>query len=1452
MRETVTFQRWKWRVPMMAGVLVLLLSSIIAGGVLIGYAQSQTCRDINNITVCGDTFSESTSNGGGFRLRGNLKIGPKGSAPVLFVRNSGSILDGTVLNESITAPTYFHFANSDPNTGTTDFLVGEVGFINDATGLGMFSTFAFDHPPAGGEVTAGRLFVDTVNRRVYLPGATDVPIFTARGVKRNQAYTLGFISQAGALSFFKNGGSVDELSLVDGEFDITNKLFKATLPVDLKLTESAENPNLRLTMRFQWTENRTFTGSIDGFKGRLGGLLMDVSGVKFNPGSASGVTPVVPASFEAAQVKVLKVDNPDVPTLDPTDPNLIFSFTKLKYKEGKFEIGGVEVPVNNWEFGNAFKMTNQTLGIISENNIQSIQIKSTLNFFGDDGDSKRKVPIILKIGRTEASPGVFKPVFAAGLQNISPKIGNFTFNLQGAVFSGNSVENFWGIKATTAALQWPAHLGGQTAAGINNFRLGVKLDANKNKKFDVGLGGGSFSLPPFETQVFTGTLAATLGVVSDTMVITGTGNFGFKLPGNSNSAGIQTTAIMRYGKGVAAPTTPVPPTGNTTVCKTPLGFFIPCVGGVVAAETNAETPKEFELKLSGFTVKIAGFGMTITNPKGTEDGGFAADNVAATLPAGLVFENIGSGTDTNGITIQGLVVPGTGTIQVAGGGFELAPIKFGGYQFVGLKGNFVQLPEGGFEFKAGGKLPLPGIEPGANGGGIGAEVRIRIKPDNSVNGFGVTVSFTAGGAIPKIKMPGTGMSLVKMTGGFDIVAGTSTIFVTVTAASDVGIPLGSLGTLPIATAEGGLNVQVTPNFKMSANAKLSILIFQVATASINIGHGFGFNGGDGMDVSFVVNTLFIDGSAHLKVGQVTLSDGTKKIRVQGDATVSVVIPEKIFAGLPRDPKTLASVTVGFGQYKDTKNNNRQSAGLLAMGSLAIVGTVGGFLDMGAQPVDVIFFTDPNRFQAVPGALLRQWAREGRLGYGSRILAADEVVALGIADAVSAASIGEIYQDTINHNLVSPTRLLMGIEYTGTLPVGGAIRLKLPNGTILTKSMANTDLQGYTEEKDAQGGVLMFALQEAVAGNYQLLIDNPPADYSANILELDQMPKGSITADTCGGGNTAGVTVVCSAGVNASEADIAEANQVSVNWSASDIDTPNATVDVGFVKVISGVVDNTTFTALEENKPLGTGSFVWNLSEVPTGEYRVMIEVSNDSGPAVRAYGSKLIKVTDKRAPAVPANFTIAALANELSVRWTQNSERDLAGYEIGLGVVSNQADSVNNFFYQRNMGPKETITGTNNLVDAKLWGIPDGTEVFFGIRAYDYSGNYSDWSPLLRGKPWALSPNTWTPLPNGKGSGMIEVAFATPMKFETLEGALTIKDGLSNPVQGKSYYLTDEAGNVIGVGFEPNMLLKGPASAILKGGANGVQAVDGRTMGGDYSWSFTLQPSELFLPLLSR
>ena len=422
-------------------------------------------------------------------------------------------------------------------------------------------------------VVVGRLFVDPVNRRIFLPAANAVPVFNQKGIKRNAAYRLAFTSQAGALTFYKDGGSVDELALVDGEFDLNNNpkpIFKAVLPVNLKLNDAAENPNLQLKMRFQWTETRQFTGGIDGFKYAFGGLLMDVAGVVFN--LPEGATP---AFFEAATVKVLKSDNPGVPNLDPTDPSLIFAFSKLRYKNGAWELGGVEVPVKDWEFGSAFKMVSQTLGIISDGGTtQAFQIKSTMQFGA--GTDASKLPIVLKIGRTQVN-GQFKPTFAAGLQNIAPKLGTFKFNLTGASFVGDPGQNFYGIQATSAALQWPPHLGGQTAAGVNGFKIGI----DKDKKFKFQLGSGTVSLPQFENNVFRGTLVGTVGVVSETLTITGTGTFNVKLPGNANSAGVVTTAIMRYNKNVdtTAPVLAMVASPDAIIlCRDPLGAFVTCPG----------------------------------------------------------------------------------------------------------------------------------------------------------------------------------------------------------------------------------------------------------------------------------------------------------------------------------------------------------------------------------------------------------------------------------------------------------------------------------------------------------------------------------------------------------------------------------------------------------------------------------------------------------------------------------------------------------------------------------------------------------------------------------------------------------------------------------------------------------------------------------------------------------
>jgi hypothetical protein len=190
------------------------------------------------------------------------------------------------------------------------------------------------------------------------------------------------------------------------------------------------------------------------------------------------------------------------------------------------------------------------------------------------------------------------------------------------------------------------------------------------------------------------------------------------------------------------------------------------------------------------------------------------------------------------------------------------------------------------------------------------------------------------------------------------------------------------------------------------------------------------------------------------------------------------------------------------------------------------------------------------------------------------------------------------------------------------------------------------------------------------------------------------------------------------------------------------------------------------------------------------------------------------------------------------IKWEQNTEKDLAGYDIGFALV----DDTSQFVYTRTMGPKEVVTGTNSIVDAKLWGLDDDTTIFYGLRAFDTSGNYSEWTPLQSAKPWALSPNTWNPVPNGAGEGGVEIGFAVPMVPESLDEALTVRDAAGNVLTGEYYFLLNADGTkIVGIGFEPDTAYAGAASATLLGGPDGAQAEDGRTMGGNFPWSFTWQ-----------
>jgi hypothetical protein len=1143
------------------------------------------------------------------------------------------------------------------------------------------------------------------------------------------------------------------------------------MPLKLKLTDNADNPNLQVTLNATFTETGAFSGTVTAFKVVLGGLIVSVDNITLKAGE-----------FTAAKASVAKIDNPDLPQLDPTNSQLLFEFQDLKYKAGKFTIGGVTTPIKDWVFGDAFKMTNQSIGITNDTAAQTafLTFNSTLEFGAATADAV-SIPVTAKLSRKVIN-GVGKPILEAGLQNVSPTIGAMKFNLKGVTLTSDPVADFFGLKATTVDVQWPPALGGKTAAGITGFKLGI----NKAKKLQFALAGGTLATPEFQSGVLKGTLSGTVSVIQETITFTLTGNLNVTLPANS---GVGTTAnlIMRGGKNVRVS------------CQ---GVSPPCL-------------LRYEEKLSAFTIKLGGFGIGLASPRGTDDGGFAADSASFTMPAG-----IGTLSNFSG-QIVGLKITGTGDVQIAGGGIEMPPLQIGGTNFVGFKGFFAK-DATGYKFSGGATLTMPGLEP-SNGKKISAEVSITTFPNGSFKGFGVAVSFTAHPGLP---IGQTGMQLTTFSGSFNIDAGTATFGVGLGAESTL-----KLLTLPVVTVNGQATVQINP-FKLTLGAQMKLLIFQVASASVVIGNGAGFNGGDGIKVDFSVNAVIVHGGAHLHAGSVKgeIDPGTGKDRITftASATFAIALEKRQFGiGLPPFDINIASKSFAGGEF--VNDEGRHTFGLKASLSVGPF-SAALFVDLSksiGQNGFILLGPNAKAYNLIDAALARLRAAQGVPGYRVRTLPRREAAVLGYTDpsvAVQQLSIPVVITETATS--------YFGLHYDSGSPT---IRLQLPGGAgTLTEQSVNGTTQHFIRDLQPAppaggGNDLAFIIDGAAPGTYTLLIDNMPAEFKTVSYHLDHAPTlQNAQAQRSG-------------------------NAVRVLWKAADVDTPGAKVSLSYVKVVSGTSDLSTAQLLTDTLPLTSGAltqYIWNVDEVPTGQYQVVISVDDGVNAPTTEVVDLLVNVVDTQPPTVPAGLAASALPGELLITWTPNREKDLAGYEIGFGEVNN----VNQFVYTRNMGAKEAGTGQ---LDAKLWGLKDNKTVFFGIRAYDEDGHYSAWSPLVGATPWALSPNAWTPTPDSTalGSTRVEVAFDTPLQAASIAGALTLRDTQGTLIAGTQTPIYDLDGvKIVGLSFKPAQPLKDGETytARLKGTAAGIRTEDSRTMPADYAWKFTAVNAKLYLPITRR
>ena len=1378
----------------------------VAGVVAAVRAQTPVCRDFGALTVCADE-DQSAAAAPAFDavMTGNVKIGPKGQPAVLLVTDVPDGFNGISFDPG-NRLARFILDNDSTVNGAPAIVIGDVKLIGDPSNQPIFGT-RYAVSSATGLGVAGRLHLDLATMKLKLPQTSQVPLYVTNSIKREQVYFYNnFIFRTGVTAFYKsNTLGISDFAPIEAEFDIGAKKFNGILPIDLKLIgpslADTDEPSLVVTVRATIANNGAVSGALDGFKTKIAGMKLDVKGVTLS---------AVDNSFTAAQVDVQKADNPNVPSLTASATTM-FSFTNLKYKGGEWSIGGVSVPIGDWEFGDALRMKNQTLSLLKkpDNSGMLFQGNSTLEF-GGSGAQGTTVPALIKISSSVIN-GVKQPNIEAGLSNFNPSIGPLKLSLKNVTIAGNPGENFFGLKAQTFDLQWPANLGGQTAAGLSNFRIGV----DKDKKGVFSLGAANIGLPALESSIIRITLSGSPGMVGNTPTISMTGNMTLKIAGNSG-VGAGGTFVVRTGKNLCPPADDPSSGPRAGINKPPPNCL-----------------KRTEGTLNSFNFKIAGFSAIVNTANLNEDGGFSAQTIAMGLPNGL---SQGNGVS---ITVNGFSVAGNGDVKITGGGFDVGTFAIGNFQFGGVRGTFKKDPTTGYVFQAGAKFPLPGIEPGTDGPGISALVTVRVNPSNSTIGGGVVVSFTApfGAGIP---IGNTGMELTGISGGFDINAGTVQIVAGMQANTLLRFPAPL--NLPIAKVTGSTTLQFNP-FRLTANAQLTILVFQVANANMGIGHNVAFNNtAPGFHLEVNITGLIVSGGVKLDVGRVTVG-GQLKTRVVAAGNVTIGVPKGRFLGLPLVDRTFAGISVTGGHFKD----NRTAGGKEKVG---VKGTINlgpfsatGFADLSASPIDLIA-SDVDLIVPFNTAQIRAAAAAREEGFGSRIMAMEEVANLGMlsADRRSMRGInGEtgvdaaaIMQDVVPVVVTRTTRLSAFIVYGTGNPTA---RLRLPSGTVLTSATVNGTSQRYGLDSGGGQTAAGYEIDDAVPGTYQLLIDNAPASYEFKGLLLNQAPKLALGALTCGGAPITGVTLQCNA--------VGAGSTANISWVSSDSDSPDYNVRVGYAAItdVNLPVDYTSIKTLAEFGP-GDGGYTWNVGEVPSGKYKLVVSAEDDGAAAVWRSAPTVIDIVDARPPAVPSGFAPLPQAAEMLIKWNQNSELDLAGYEIGFGLVNDgKPDTPDNFVYARNMGPKIVLTGTNSIVDAKLWGLEDNVDMYFSIRAYDVTGNKSDWAPMQFAKPWALGPNNWVPLPNGEGELVpyVEVGFSSPLKPESVDGSFSVVGPNGLPVFGRiERLLSFDETQVYGVRFTPWSPLAPftPYRALLSGGAAGVTAADGRTMGGNYSWSF--------------
>ena len=1437
-------------------VAAVTLAALMFGGTLAAMhflAPTETCENPvfagpggvgTQYTICfeeKEVFSNIVTYRAG--INSLLRFGLKSTGPTM--KMSGGSNGSRPILQVFTQPT----AGLPQGTVT---VWGTIGWISDTV-----PTVTMNGNSTGQNFEELRLDTATALLKNDLPDSYNLSS-SPPGTVRNSTYSLNWLSRAQLAAMA--AGAITDTTKLDMTFDLQAKLFTGTLPLPIFIAGEQQNPGLVITPTVVFSETGFKAGGLQDFTMRLGGLDLRVRNATLKPGE-----------FTAGAADVLKNDNPEwgIVGTEAGNANLLFSILGLKYttSDHKFSVQGGEVPIRDINMANTVKLAQNRLGIFYDdpNNKTFVKIKSNVQF-GAYLTSTQTITGELLFGRKVfTQTGQIGKFFEGGISSFTGKAGPLSLKISNAKLVGDSVNDFYGLTAGSAFAEWDSKLGGQTGAGMTGLKLGV----NAASKFQFALNGGTVAFPTIQNGIFKGTgLSGTVSVISDTITFTATANLQIKLAGGAKN-----------------------PQGNTF---NPVMSFIVRSGPNVqetCAANAANCLRRVDGRIDALTISIASFKFALAGMRPIGDGGFAVQTATLSVPS--ILAAVTDQPGSTGFTVAGFQLNGDGSVQVAGGQINISAMKLGKISLGDFKlGFFREVVSDTVFYKATGlvTIGMPNMDP-SGGSAIKGSLTIITSKDFGSPGIGdfekIDGSLTLQIGGPGLPIGTTGM-ILRSIGGQVSWSHTTTAF---TATVSIGSAASFAG-IDLIRLDASLSVQLDP-FVMRATAGLKLLNFiDIASVLVEVGDGVGFNAcpagqsvvlpgppplnfipnpncgpGKGFHAHYHVNKLIVTGDVDLRIGKV---NGDTKL--QGSAVYTVgMTKSQVFPLVPPVSFTLlrASFQVGkftvpyasgstVGAFANLQVTDRIQVGVMMDFKEECCLTTAERARDNNDGKLFIIGTNFEGFAFVPQTLVQQMVAQGVPGWrlahvsrktGKEILGPLAPEMMDSPDIATAVSVPFVLTDT--------GTLIAGIHYTGTVTPAPRISLVLPTGVTITKNTINPATMEFHEELAANAtdsSDVSFVIGAAAPGNYTLLIDDAPAQYEHVHYTLNDPPA-----------------------VN-SVAYGAPRSSILLSWNTSDADSPDAKVRVLLGKIFSGTAqaDIGSAVVVSEGLPLGDGSLFFPTDGLSTGDYQLIVEVSDNKNAPVNGIAPQVISVVDTTPPAVPTGLTAASGPGRLLVSWTPNTDKDIAGYEIGFGFVND----VNQFNYTRDLGMKETFVGLADNVmrirqpggldivssediaspsvdrmDAPLWLPVDGVDVFYGIRAYDHERHYSGWTPLVQGKPWDISPRAWTPSPNGVGGGgYVEVAFPATLDASTLvNGALTVRDVNGNALPGTTQQVLDSEGNPIGLRFIPSALMpNGAYSAVISGGVAGVKASDGRTMLANYTWTFTVQNATIYMSVLNR